>query len=603
MASKLTLLSHSHSHSHSLPLTIFSSTTRSLRTRPSLLPLIATITTHDFSYGPSLAKGAAAKPLNPPRHREITENESRGESEDERVIDRESFARAFDVAALRVPAEDCFDLERRLRGHLLNWPRVRNVARVAGDEMEEELKRIVRDEGEEGEGEEKFDALNRRIHGRAEGDGEGLSPVLYRERLARTFNSLGFVRFRNLAKISRPKRRKKKKQEVDEGVGEGKRIGRSDFVVVEVVEDGDGGEDDLRGLLGDGFKGGGGGDRRVLLLFCDHGKSNGYWCELGWTVVLLREDTSQSRAAISELVQCRLTLFYNYWQMNEVQAIVLFFFSMCLFPPDDFPDLYECICRHEHIPYKKLIAQVVLDKNKPKIKTVVNKIDAIQNDYRTMELEVLAGNHSLVTIVVENGLRFHVDLAKVYWNSRLATERLRLVSRFTNTDVLCDVFAGVGPLALAAAKKVKRVYANDLNPTAVEYLERNCVFNKLERKIQVYNMEGRRFIDAVFSNKKAAFITQVVMNLPQDAVEYLDAFIGIYRKRPKETVTLLPTIHVYGFSKAQDPEFDFHQRIRTVLSEFAVEVEMHRVRLVAPRKWMLCASFVLPRNVALGTKH
>ncbi|KAK9088103.1 hypothetical protein Syun_030497 [Stephania yunnanensis] len=137
--------------------------------KPSLLPLIATITTHNFSYGPSLAKGAAAKPPTLPRHSEITEDESRGESEDERVIDRESFARAFDVAALRVPAEDCFDQERRLRGHLLNWPRVRNVARVAGDEMEEELKRIVRGEGEEGEGEEKFDALNRRIQERERG--------------------------------------------------------------------------------------------------------------------------------------------------------------------------------------------------------------------------------------------------------------------------------------------------------------------------------------------------------------------------------------------------------------------------------------------------
>lgn len=58
--------------------------------------------------------------------------------------------------------------------------------------------------------------------------------------------------------------------------------------------------------------------------------------------------------------------------------------------------------------------QVILDKNKPKIQTVVNKIDAIQNDYRTMQLEVLAGNHSLVTKVVENGLRFQVDLATVY---------------------------------------------------------------------------------------------------------------------------------------------------------------------------------------------
>ena len=58
--------------------------------------------------------------------------------------------------------------------------------------------------------------------------------------------------------------------------------------------------------------------------------------------------------------------------------------------------------------------QVVLDKNKPKIRTVVNKTDAIQNDYRTMQLEILAGHDSLVTTVIESGLRFQVDLATVY---------------------------------------------------------------------------------------------------------------------------------------------------------------------------------------------
>ncbi|KAK9150352.1 hypothetical protein Syun_008661 [Stephania yunnanensis] len=50
-------------------------------------PLIATITTHNFSLSspPSLLP-LTAKPPTLPRHREITENESRGESEDERVL-------------------------------------------------------------------------------------------------------------------------------------------------------------------------------------------------------------------------------------------------------------------------------------------------------------------------------------------------------------------------------------------------------------------------------------------------------------------------------------------------------------------------------------
>ncbi|XVF04065.1 hypothetical protein REPUB_Repub05bG0049100 [Reevesia pubescens] len=95
--------------------------------------------------------------------------------------------------------------------------------------------------------------------------------------------------------------------------------------------------------------------------------------------------------------------------------------------------------REEHIPYNNVIAKVVLDKNKPKIQTVVNKIEAIHNDYRTMQLEVLAGNRSLMTTVVENGLYSCSTLPLLcrYWNSRVATERQMLLSGFNRNDVIC----------------------------------------------------------------------------------------------------------------------------------------------------------------------
>ena len=61
-----------------------------------------------------------------------------------------------------------------------------------------------------------------------------------------------------------------------------------------------------------------------------------------------------------------------------------------------------------------------------------------------------------------------------------------------------DVFAGVGPIAISAARKVKRVYANDLNPHAVDYLERNSVLNKLERKIEVRICQSCNYYVMVF---------------------------------------------------------------------------------------------------------
>jgi len=39
---------------------------------------------------------------------------------------------------------------------------------------------------------------------------------------------------------------------------------------------------------------------------------------------------------------------------------------------------------------------VLLDKN-PKLKTIVNKTEALSNEYRTPVLEIIAGDHNLET--------------------------------------------------------------------------------------------------------------------------------------------------------------------------------------------------------------
>ncbi|KAM7274418.1 hypothetical protein ACFE04_029082 [Oxalis oulophora] len=44
-----------------------------------------------------------------------------------------------------------------------------------------------------------------------------------------------------------------------------------------------------------------------------------------------------------------------------------------------------------------------------------------------------------------------------YWKSKLATKRQRLLSSFNQNDVIFDVFCGVGPIAISAAKIVKWV--------------------------------------------------------------------------------------------------------------------------------------------------
>ena len=51
--------------------------------------------------------------------------------------------------------------------------------------------------------------------------------------------------------------------------------------------------------------------------------------------------------------------------------------------------------REELLGYKNIMGQVILDKNSPQIRTVVNKLGEISNEYRTFPLEVVAGENNL----------------------------------------------------------------------------------------------------------------------------------------------------------------------------------------------------------------
>jgi tRNA G37 N-methylase Trm5 len=58
------------------------------------------------------------------------------------------------------------------------------------------------------------------------------------------------------------------------------------------------------------------------------------------------------------------------------------------------------------------VLQVLLDKN-PACKTVVNKVGNIENSFRVLEMELLAGEPSTETEVIQSGLRYRLDYAKV----------------------------------------------------------------------------------------------------------------------------------------------------------------------------------------------
>ena len=70
--------------------------------------------------------------------------------------------------------------------------------------------------------------------------------------------------------------------------------------------------------------------------------------------------------------------------------------------------------RDELLPYKEVIGHVMLDSF-PRIKLVTTKTNEIENKFRNLDLEILAGDSSegFVTTVKENGCQFKLDFSKV----------------------------------------------------------------------------------------------------------------------------------------------------------------------------------------------
>ncbi|KAH7638828.1 trna -methyltransferase-like protein [Dermatophagoides farinae] len=280
--------------------------------------------------------------------------------------------------------------------------------------------------------------------------------------------------------------------------------------------------------------------------------------------------------------------------------------------------------RENLLPYKKLIGQVLLDKIKG-CRLVVNKIDIIDTKYRNFAMETLASDDdpSVTTVVdtTECNVRFRFDFADVYWNPRLSHERTLILKKLNREiDHVYDVFAGVGPFAVTAAKLRKcQCLANDLNPASYRWLKENVQLNKVEHLVRCFNQDGREFIrnqvkeDLIkqiqsFDGSNINRQHHVIMNLPAMAIEFLNEFNGLLSSiRGDENYQYeIPflRIHCYCFLKGKAEDSDqlwklASENLGHTISSDNIE-ELHEVRKVAPNKLMYRLSFRIDKNILYG---
>ncbi len=204
-------------------------------------------------------------------------------------------------------------------------------------------------------------------------------------------------------------------------------------------------------------------------------------------------------------------------------------------------------------PKEKDIGDALLKVHR-NLRSVFKKLGPMEGEYRVRRLGLIAGEDKTETTYTEHGCTMRLDVSKVYFSVRLATERKRIAGLVKPGEKVLVLFAGVGPFALVIAKDHPDadITAVELNPDAVRYMEENIRLNRLTN-IKVLEGDVRDFGYRDFD--------RVVMPLPHSAEKFLD--LASSAARPGAT------IHLYTIVRSDKPFENARQKAKgfEVLSE------------------------------------
>jgi tRNA (guanine37-N1)-methyltransferase len=202
-----------------------------------------------------------------------------------------------------------------------------------------------------------------------------------------------------------------------------------------------------------------------------------------------------------------------------------------------------------------LIAEAILKSNR-KIKVVAKRAGNYGGEFRTIPLQVLAGENRKETEVTESGIRLLVNPETVYYSVRSGNERRRLASLVEPNESVLVLFSGIAPYPLIISKHshAKSVVGIEKNPQAHAYGIENLCRNKKQKNIRLYLGDVKEVLPSLVT----AF-DRVIMPLPTRGEEFLPCVLQVLKPNG--------SLHFYDM---QRPEL-FGQSAEKIVSACAVE--------------------------------
>ncbi|MBI3036309.1 class I SAM-dependent methyltransferase family protein [Candidatus Woesearchaeota archaeon] len=231
---------------------------------------------------------------------------------------------------------------------------------------------------------------------------------------------------------------------------------------------------------------------------------------------------------------------------------------------------------------EKAIAAGILAQQK-NIKAVYKRIGGHGGKLRLQKLKHILGEKRTVTTHKENNVLLKLDIAKVYFSPRQATERKRVFSQIKKQETVLVMFSGAGPFAIEIAKNTpaKLVYGIELNKIAHKYALENSELNRVENKVKLCCGDVRKIAPKL--RKK---FDRIVMPLPKGAENFLNISFAAAKKGA--------IIHFYDFEKEEDIPTKAVLKVKTAAAASGKKIKIISIvkcGQLAPRAYRVCVDF------------
>ena len=235
----------------------------------------------------------------------------------------------------------------------------------------------------------------------------------------------------------------------------------------------------------------------------------------------------------------------------------------------------------ELVKKEKIIGETLLQLHK-NIRTIAKKTGKYSGKYRLPKLKIIAGEKTKETEHKENNSRLKLDVEKVYFSSRLSTERKRIFSQVRKNEVILVMFSGMGvyPITIARNSWAKEIYGIEINPAAHRYAQENLKLNKITDRVKLYLGDVKKILPKI--SKK---FDRIIMPLPKGAENYLGLALNKTRNKG--------IMHFYTFS-----EEDKYEPIKkTIKKECLKQKKRYKILKIAkcgqfsPRVNRICVDF------------